>query len=84
MIRRVKMVKLYDSDSGKLIGTITQADLRFLRDQLEEETLEDQDYYIDPATLVWFEEQDADPGLVALLRKALGDREGMEIRWAED
>jgi processive 1,2-diacylglycerol beta-glucosyltransferase len=78
------MVKLYDSESDKLIGTITGAELQFLKDQLEEETLEDQDYYIDPATLVWFEEQGADSSLVALLREALGDREGMEIRWAED
>ena len=78
------MVEVYDSESGKLFGTITEAELKFLKDHLEEESLEDQDYYIDPATLVWFEEQDADPSLVALLRKALGDREGMEIRWAED
>jgi processive 1,2-diacylglycerol beta-glucosyltransferase len=28
-----------------------------------------------------FEEEGADPALVALLRKALGEREEMEIRW---
>lgn len=78
------MIQLYEGESGKLIGTITETDLQFLTDQLEEETLEDQDYYIDLATLVWFEEQGAPPSLVTLLREALGSSEGLEIRWAED
>ena len=78
------MAKLYDTQSGNQIGTITAADLKFLIDQLEEEDTEDQDYYIDRATLDWFEEHDANPTLVTLLREALGSNEGMEIRWTED
>jgi processive 1,2-diacylglycerol beta-glucosyltransferase len=78
------MPKLYDAASGELIGTITTGDLGFLSDQLEEEDSEDQDYYIDLATLAWFEEHDADPGLMTLLRGALGERQGMDIRWERD
>jgi processive 1,2-diacylglycerol beta-glucosyltransferase len=78
------MPNLYDAESGTLIGTITSAQLAFLIAQLEEEDSEDRDYYIDPATLTWFEEQDADPVLMTLLRGALDDREGMDIRWQED
>ncbi len=78
------MIRLYDKESDTLIGTITAQDLQFLIDQLEEEDSEDQDYYIDRASLVWFEEQDADPVLLTLLREALGDRQGMDIRWEED
>jgi hypothetical protein len=78
------MAKLYDVESGSLIGTITDRQLQVLIDQLEEEDSEDQDYYIDQATLEWFEEQNVDPGLVGLLGKALGMREGMDIRWSKD
>ncbi|MFC2031403.1 galactosyldiacylglycerol synthase [Chloroflexota bacterium] len=78
------MIKLYDNESGSLIGTISPGDLQYLVDQLEEETLEDQDYYIDLATIDWFEEQGGDAELTELLRGALGDREGMDIRWSKD
>ena len=78
------MAKVYDVESGELIGTVTATELQFLIDQLEEEDSEDQDYYVDLASLAWFEEQGADPALMALLRQALGEREGMDIRWERD
>jgi hypothetical protein len=78
------VVQLYDTESGNLIGTITEAELRFLIDQLEEEDLEDQDYYIDRATIGWFEEHGGDSTLIRLLRQALGSSEGIEIRWTKD
>jgi len=78
------MATLYDKDSGRLIGTITEEDLDFLMRQLEEEGLEDQDYYVDLATLDWFEDHGADPALLGILRAALGDSDGMEIAWRED
>ncbi len=78
------MAKLIDVESGNLIGTISAAQLQFLIDQLEEEDSEDQDYYVDATTLDWFEEHGAEPALMTLLRKALGTREGMDIRWTED
>ena len=78
------MPTLYDAESGKLLGTITADELQYLMDQLEEEGVEDQDYYIDRATLAWFEEHDADSTLLALLREALGDRLGLDIRWTKD
>jgi processive 1,2-diacylglycerol beta-glucosyltransferase len=78
------MAKVYDVESGKLVGTVTATELQFLIDQLEEEDSEDRDYYVDLASLSWFEEQGADPALIALLRQALGEREGMDIRWEQD
>jgi hypothetical protein len=75
------MVRLYDDQSGDLIGTITEEQLKYLIDQLEEEDSEDRNYYIDRATLDWFEEHAVDPTLEALLRKAMGNRDGMDIRW---
>jgi hypothetical protein len=78
------MVQLYDDQRGDLIGTITEEQLRFLIDQLEEEDSEDRNYYIDSTTLDWFEEHGADPAMEAMLREAMGDRAGMDIRWTRD
>jgi hypothetical protein len=76
------MIQLYDNDTGAPLGSITEEQLQFLVDQLEEESPDDQNYYINGSTLDAFEEAAAAPALLALLRKALGEREEMEIRWA--
>jgi hypothetical protein len=78
------VIGLIDNESGKPIGTISEEQLKVLMDQLEEESTEDQDYYIDGTTLDWFEDERVDSALTALLRKALGSREGMEIRWTKE
>ena len=75
-------IKLYDSGSGADLGTITEEQLQFLIDQLEEETPEDQDYWLRAETLDLLESRGADAGLLAVLRDAMGDREGFEIRWS--
>jgi processive 1,2-diacylglycerol beta-glucosyltransferase len=76
------MIQLYDAESGAEIGTITEDHLRFLTDQLEEESADDQDYYINRTTLDLFEGNGADPALLEILRRALGQREEMDIRWS--
>ena len=78
------MVHLYDQQTEVLIGIITHEQLQFLLEQLEEEDSEDQDYYIDRGTLDWLEEQRVDPVLASMLREALGERDGMDIRWSDD
>jgi hypothetical protein len=82
--RRTNVIRLIDNESGKAIGTISETQLQALIDQLEEESTDDQDYYIDEAALDWFEDEGVDSALTALLRKALGSREGMEIRWTRE
>lgn len=77
------MIQLYDTETGAAVGAISQEQLRFLISRLEEESLEDQDYYINVATLDWFESEGADPALLATLRQALGNRQAMELRWGE-
>ncbi len=76
------MYNLYNNESGELIGLITEAQLNFIKDQLEEESQEDQDYAIEAMTLAYFEEQGIDAPLLELLRKALGDKEQIIIRWS--
>jgi len=75
------MITLYDANSGKEIGTISEEQLEFLREQLEEESSTDQDYYITRDTLDMFEDEGADAALLALLQRALGAREEMDVRW---
>ena len=76
------MIQLHDTDTGASIGAITDDNLRFLIDQLEEESGADQDYYINETTLDIFEKGGADTALLSLLRSALNGRTEMEIRWS--
>ena len=66
---------------GKQFDDLTEEQLQFLIDQLEEESLTDQDYYINASTLDHFEEAGADPALLSMLKNALGDNDSMDIRW---
>lgn len=75
------MVQLRDKETGALLGSITDEQLEYLQNQLEEEFAENQDYWFDVASLDVLEEQGADADLMGVLRVALGDREEMEIRW---
>jgi hypothetical protein len=74
-------INVYDADTGASLGAITEAQLKFLVDQMEEESTTDQDYWISVDEVDTFEADAADPALVAFLRKALGKRDEMTIRW---
>lgn len=76
------MITLRDKESGNPIGTITDTQLQFLADQLEEEWEEDADYWLDQSTIDLLAERGADESLVGLLRRAMGEREEMEITWS--
>ncbi len=76
------MYNVYDAESDSKIGEITQTQLDFLIGQLEEESLADRDYYINVATVDLFEMKGGDPALIALLRRGLGERDDMDIRWS--
>jgi processive 1,2-diacylglycerol beta-glucosyltransferase len=76
------MIELHDSERGMRLGTISDEQLQFLVDALEEESLEDKDYYISADTIDMLEEDGADRQLLQLLRGALGGREGMDVRWS--
>jgi processive 1,2-diacylglycerol beta-glucosyltransferase len=75
------MVELHDRDTGTTIGAITEDQLQFLVDSLEEESQEDTDYYVNRETLDMLAERGADTALLAILRQALGTRDEMEIQW---
>jgi hypothetical protein len=78
-----KMIQLFNKRSGEPIGPINQAQLQFLVDQLEEESMEDQDYAITSMTLDYFEEIGGDAALIKMLRAALGANDELTIIWME-
>jgi processive 1,2-diacylglycerol beta-glucosyltransferase len=78
------MIQLYDAERGGSIGAISDDQLQRLVDSLEEESPTDQDYYLTSATIDLLEDDGADPELVRILRDALGEREGMDIRWESE
>ena len=77
-----KVIDLYNADTNALLGEITEQDLKVLVDSLEEESSDDQDYYITSDTIeVIGDNGRATEHLLNLLRKALGASDGVEIRW---
>jgi processive 1,2-diacylglycerol beta-glucosyltransferase len=78
------MIQLRDAERGTRLGAITDEQLRFLVDELEEESSTDQDYYISAQTIDMLEADGADAELVSLLRQALRGRDGVEVRWSRE
>ena len=75
------VIDVYNKATNELLGSITEADLQVLADALEEESSDDQDYYIDAATIDVIGDGRATEHLLQLLRSALGEAEGVDIRW---
>jgi hypothetical protein len=75
------MIDLYNAATNELLGQITEADLKVLVDALEEEGVNDRDYFIDAATIDVIADGKATEHLVGLLRKAVGSSDGVDIRW---
>ena len=75
------MPRLIRIDTGDAIGEISDKQLAFLVEQLEEEHEEDEDYFIDRDTLELMSDNGIDPELLAMLEKAIGDDDSMDIAW---
>jgi len=77
------VINLYRVATNQLIGSISPADLQVLIDVLEEESSQDQDYYIDGPTIDLLAEGGASEAMLNMLRLAVGTSEGVDVRWAE-
>jgi len=76
------MIQLLDKETGSHLGSISEEDLQFLIDNLEEESEDDTDYYLNHVTLEMLKKKGADQPLLDILESALGDREDVEIEWS--
>ena len=77
------MITISLKDDDSYVGTIEEADLKLLNDQLVEESEEDTDYYITPATIELLERNGASAHLLSVLRQAVGGSDGVDVIWAE-
>ena len=75
------VIDLFNQATNQPIGSITEADLKVLQDALEEEGESDRDYYVDADTIDGIADGRASDHLVKLLRDAVGDSTGVDIRW---
>ena len=80
----MSVIKLYKENpqtyEREVLGTITENQLDFLIDNLEEELEEDEEYLLNAGTLDFLKDQNADKNLIALLEKALaGAHDGIDI-----
>jgi processive 1,2-diacylglycerol beta-glucosyltransferase len=74
-------VHLRDARTGDSIGSLTEAQFERLAALLERESTDDDDYYVDNATLELLAREGVDEQVIAMLREALGRREGMDVQW---
>ncbi|HEY0721890.1 MAG TPA: galactosyldiacylglycerol synthase [Gammaproteobacteria bacterium] len=75
------MIKLLNKETGEQIGTLTEEQLQYLVDELEEESNDDQDYWLNRAQVEIFKDNGADPALLLMLETALGEGEELEVCW---
>ena len=75
-------VELFESDTDVTVGHITDADLDWLRGQLDEGAVRDREFVLDPALIASYEQAGAEPSLLDVLRTALGSRRAVRLRWA--
>jgi hypothetical protein len=75
------MPRLIRLDTGDAVGQISDEQLAFLVEQLGDEHDDDTDYHIDRDTLELLSDNGADPELLAMLEKAIGDDDSMHIAW---
>ena len=73
------MYGLYVKADHRYLGDISDDELKFLVDNLEEESLEDTDYDLSRLTLEFLRGNGLSPRLAQLLDTALGDQDDIEI-----
>ena len=63
------------------LGSLSEEDMQFLRDNLEEESLTDNDYTITRLTLEFLRGNGLSPQLAQMLETALGGQDEVEIQY---
>jgi hypothetical protein len=74
------MVRVYETGTNQLCGTLSDHQYEVLTEGLEEEDLEDADCTISADTIELLEDQGVEPDLLEILRAALGDKPEVTIR----
>jgi hypothetical protein len=75
------MYQLTRKSDQQPLGEISDAEMQFLRDNLEEESLTDDDYTITRLTLEFLRGSGMDPHLAEVLEAALAGGDEVEVRY---
>ena len=75
------MVKLYNKKTRQYLGRISEEELQFLIDNLEEESLTDTDYYMNRQTLALLKEKGMSEVLAQLIESAMCENKDIEITY---
>ncbi|HXH82226.1 MAG TPA: hypothetical protein VNN07_04770 [Candidatus Tectomicrobia bacterium] len=75
------MVRLYESETDRACGILTDRQFQALAEALEEDDLDEGETALTAEAVDLLEEQGGDQDLVDLLRALLGDRDEVAIRW---
>ncbi len=73
--------RLINVESDEELAIITEEQVQFLIGNLEEEGIEDDDYYIDEDTLSFLAEAGCDKELLEILSEALEGRTSIDVRY---
>jgi hypothetical protein len=74
------MVRLYETGTNRLCGTLSDRQFEVLAEALEEEDLEEGESSLSVETLEALEDAGVEPDLLDILRAALGDQAEVAIR----
>jgi len=75
-------IRISEKDTGYSIGEISEEDFELLTGHMEEESSTDNDYFVESLAIDALEGQGASADFIALLRKAVGTTEGIDIVWS--
>ncbi len=69
-----------DTYEREMLGSVTESQLKFLVENLDEEFEEDEEYFFSAETVQYLKEMGADKELLSMLEKAVtGTEEGVDI-----
>lgn len=73
------MIVLHNKVTDKYLGEISEEDLQFLIDNLEEEGSGDTDYYLNETTLEKLKEAGMNPAVAELIENEMDENKEVEI-----
>ena len=74
-------IAIFDQRTGVLLGALSEEQFAFLSSQLEQESDDDDDFYINEALIESLRLIGADAELLDLLQQAIGPDGDGDIRW---
>lgn len=75
------MITLKDKSNNRWLGQISYAQLKFLNDELVAEHKYQQEYLVNREKLAMLKLHGADALLVAIIEKAMGNKDAVEFYW---